>query len=211
MKQHTSFLLLCGLVVVGGWALRDRGIRRDPNADVGALSFGDYTVPFYDAWRHKHEVYPYECWTDEGYDPSLSEVPRDIQLLCCMNYGKSDIENGGFHQFFYNSTGVFAPEMIEWCERAGLNDVADVIREAMAVLTDGAYPRSKRQRMHALERFAYPGNLLARDPFDRINTRFFALLSHNGSRYDDAANTWLVETCGIAHLEDPPVKRKQEE
>ena len=70
--------------------------------------------PFYSRWIAINDADPFHCWTDNGYNPSLSDCPRDIQILDATDYGKSDIDNGGFHQFFSNSTGVFAPEMIEW-------------------------------------------------------------------------------------------------
>lgn len=121
-----------------------------------------------------------------------------------MGYGKSDIDNGGFHQFFHNSTGVFAPEMVQWCLRSGLGDVADVIRQAMSTLTAGEYPRSREGRLLALSRFPVLGNREQWDPFYRLDEEFYALLSNNGSRYDDAANTWLRKTCDITQLDDPP-------
>ncbi|QDV87336.1 DMP19 family protein [Planctomycetes bacterium TBK1r] len=171
-----------------------------------------YKPPFFEEWQRKHDVYPFECWTDDGYDPSRSNVARDLQLLAGMDCGKSDIDNGGFHQFFYNGTGVLAPEMVEWCERSGLDDVADVIRQAMSTLTDGDYPRSREDRLTALARFTVGGDrkhcdLFYQehcDPFDQLDEKFFALLSNNGTRYHDAANRWLCETCGITELADPP-------
>jgi len=168
------------------------------------MPFADYKPPFHDEWRREHDVYPFDCWTDDGYDPSLSDVPRDIQLLSGMDYGKSDIDNGGFHQFFHNGTGVFAPEMVEWCERSGLDDVAEVIRNAMSTLTDGEYPRSREGRHRALARFPMQGHREQWDPFYQLDEKFYASLSNNASRYDDTANKWLRETCGITQLDDPP-------
>jgi hypothetical protein len=168
------------------------------------MQFDDYKPPFHEEWSRKHDVYPFNCWTDDGYNPSLSEIPRDIQLLSGMEYGKSDIDNGGFHQFFHNGTGVFAPEMVEWCERSGLHDVADVIRLAMKTLTDGDYPRSQEGRIRLLAKFPVRGSREQWDPFNKLDEKFYELLSNNGSRYDEAADNWLRETCGITKLEDTP-------
>lgn len=166
---------------------------------------GDPVVPFHDEWRRIHNVYPFECWSDEGYNPDLSDVPRDIQIFAAMDYGTSDINNGGFHQFFHNSTGMFAPEMVEWCNRAGLEDVAEVIRDAMDKLVDGEYPRSRAKRVQTLRRLLPAKTRVGFEgPFDELNNKFYFLLSNNGSRYDDAANRWLRETCGISDLDDPP-------
>lgn len=163
-----------------------------------------YEPPFYEEWQREHEVYPYHCWTDDGYDPSRSDIPRDLQLLAGMDYGKSDIDNGGFHQFFHNGTGVFAPEMVEWCDRSGLQDVAAVIRLAMKTLSEDAYPRSQDGRQRLLAKFPVPGSREQESPFYKLDEKFYELLSNNGSRYHATANKWLRETCGIITLDDKP-------
>ncbi|MDM4019539.1 DMP19 family protein [Roseiconus lacunae] len=206
MTQRQLIVLIIAVVSVAAWMLqqRDSESPSNPSLEFDRMTIGDYKPPFHDEWRRKHDVYPFDCWTDNGYDPSFSDIPRDIQLLSGMDYGKSDIDNGGFHQFFHNSTGVFAPEMVEWCERSGLDDVADVIRQAMSTLTDGDYPRSREGRHTALARFPVDGDREQWAPFYRLDEKFYALLSNNGSRYDDAADKWLRETCGITQLADPP-------
>jgi hypothetical protein len=206
VTQRQLILCVIAVVFVSAWLLqrRDSDFQLSWHPDSDRMSFGDYKPPFHDEWRREHDVYPFDCWTDDGYDPSLSELPRDIQLLSGMDYGKSDIDNGGFHQFFQNGTGVFAPEMVEWCERSGLDDVADVIRQAMSTLTDGDYPRSREGRHSALARFPVGRDRERWDPFYKLDEKFYALLSNNGSRYDDAADKWLRETCGITEVSDSP-------
>lgn len=161
---------------------------------------------FYRQWLLKYRVAPFECWTDEGYEPSRSDVPRDIQLLCATDYGFEDIINGGFDQFFHNETGAFAPEMVEWCQRAGLVDVADVIREAMQTVSKGEYPRSRAGRHRELDRFPVKGPRKQWDPFQQMDARFEQLLPFSKSRFQDAADRWLRETCGISDLNVPPTK-----
>ncbi len=48
--------------------------------------------------------------------------------------------------------------MVEWCERCGLNDVADVIRLAMKKLSGDAYPRSQEGRQRLLANFLFEEN-----------------------------------------------------
>ena len=192
-----AWVILGLLAVLAISSLYNYSKRNQVDAGTGM----GYRPPFYERWMRKHEAYPYECWSDSGYDPTQSEFSRDVQLLAAMDYGKSDIDNGGFHQFFYNSTGVFAPEMVEWCERAGLDDVAALIRKAMATLTDGEYPRSREGRARALARFPALGAREQWDPFYQLDDEFYGLLSNNGSRYEEAANAWLRETCGVTSLD----------
>jgi hypothetical protein len=156
--------------------------------------------PFYSRWCAINDVDPFHCWTEDGYDPSLSDCPRDIQLLAATDYGKSDIDNGGFHQFFSNGTGVFAPEMIEWFERAGLAESASVMKEATAVFGQ-RFPRSQAVRREFLASFK--GDKRADwDPFYRMDDRFYASLPYDKKVFDAAADRWLREVCGMKSLHD---------
>lgn len=102
-------------------------------------------VPFYDRWIRLHKPWAIECWTEDGYDSSLSGLHPDIQLLSSICYGKSEIYNGGLNKLFANGTGVMAPEMRQWCQEAGLQATADVLGEAIAVF-GSEFPRSQSVR-----------------------------------------------------------------
>ncbi len=155
---------------------------------------------FHDRWLRINDIDPLNCWTDDGYHPSRSDCPRDIQLLEATSYGKADIDNGGFHQFFSNGTGVVAPEMIEWFERAGLTETASIVKEATAVFGK-VFPRSQKLRRKFLASFH--GETRADwDPFLKLDARFYASLPYNKEVFDAAADRWLREVCGIKNLHD---------
>ena len=156
--------------------------------------------PFYSRWIAINDADPFRCWSDTGYDPSLSDCPRDIQLLDATSYGKADIDNGGFHQFFSNGTGVFAPEMIEWFERAGLAETASIMKKATAVFGN-PFPRSQAVRRRFLASF--DGATRADwDPFFQLDDRFYSSLPYDKKVFDAAADRWLREVCGIKNLHD---------
>lgn len=161
--------------------------------------------PFYEfnhCWMLINDVFAGECWGDSGYDPTKLDLPRDIQLLWATSYGKDDIDNGGFHQFFSNSTGVFAPEMVEWFERSGLQESAAAVRDAMAAFGDD-FPRSREVRNAFLESIdgdqAWGDEF---DPFHDMDERFYNSLPYQDGVFDTAADRWLREVCGIKSLHD---------
>ena len=157
---------------------------------------------FHSRWLNIHEVFPYECWTDEGYDPARSTVPRDLQLLAATSYGIADIENGGFHQFFGNSTGVFAPEMVEFFERSKDPEAAEEIREAMAFFGE-KFPRSQKERQRIIAE--YKGDAQeALDPSSPVegNTADDDT-SDDGWRMTELGDRWLRQVCGIKDLRTP--------
>jgi hypothetical protein len=153
--------------------------------------------PFYSRWMIVHDIYPFDCWTDEGYDSTRSDVPRDIQLLWAASYGKSDIANGGFHQFFTNPTGVFAPEMIEWFTRAALPQTAAVMQKSIARF-GRVFPRSQEARQEFLAGFEGDSREEC-DPFYDLDDQFYASLPSDV--FSSSADLWLRETCGINRLD----------
>ena len=169
---------------------------------------------FHYRWTRIHAVeFPFDSWEEDEYYPERSTLPRNVQLLMGMMYGKSEIENGGFHQFFTNSTGRLAPEMLEWCERSNLLDAANVIREAMSFF-GLHFPRSddlRRSRLNwplseGQEELDEKQDRSEWDPFFRLDDRFYKeVFPHKTDPFDHAADQWLRSICGITKLSDPPV------
>lgn len=162
---------------------------------------------FYDYWLRIHKVSPYDdSWTDEGFDPSKSSYPRDVQILAAVLYGIGDIENGGLHQFFGNPAGGFAPEMAEWFERADMPSAAKVFREAMAFFGK-EYPRSQEARRTFRDAHPKNGRGESRedlDPFYELDRRLDAAAPK--SVFDLRADAWLRNVCGVRHLRDNPTR-----
>ena len=87
---------------------------------------------------------------------------------------ESEVNNGGFSQYFLNSSAESAPFIVEALERIGAPKTADICKRAIAVaFPDGLPPAEKirlaaaefpDQVLHALEDldqefFSYPHNL----------------------------------------------------
>jgi hypothetical protein len=162
-------------------------------------------IALFRLWTRVHETWQFDGWTDDGYYASKVDLARDIQLLSATEYGVSDIENGGLHQFFWNGTGVFAPEMIEWFDRAGMPEAAEILRKAVGRFGP-VYPRSQGDRQEFLDGFE--GKSRAEwDPFYELDDPFFVVLRPNEAQpthFEVMADRWLHETCGIKKLGDPP-------
>ena len=162
-------------------------------------------IPFPFRWLGIHAVRSPGGWDETGFDHRRTATPRDIELLSGTAYGVSDIENGGLHQFFGNGTGAMAPEMVEWFERAGLPESAEILKKAMKVFGE-PFPRSQETRIKVLER--YEGQSREKyDPFYELDGPFYDSMSQGGKTFDDYADRWLRKTCGIQslHTELPPV------
>jgi hypothetical protein len=167
-------------------------------AELDALPVRIY--PFHSRWLLINNVYPAEAWDDDGFHPERCRWSRDVQLLWATSYGKADIDNGGFHQFSWNHTGAFAPEMHECLEKMGFNDAASAVKKAMLVF-GRTYPRSQAARQRFLQ--AIPGAQSEEgNPFRSLDEEFYAGFDRSVNSFNERADRWLRERCGITHLSD---------
>ena len=115
-------------------------------------------------------------------------VPRDLGLLFAAHWCQSEVRNGGFLQFFFNDTGVLAPEAAEAFRAIGLVDCAELMERAMAHL-GSEYPRERDKRLEILG-MSLAGDWPAESPFDALDDKFFELLPWQEDRFEIAADNY---------------------
>ena len=111
---------------------------------------------------------------------SFSAADRDAALIYAATFCQSEICNGGFHQFFFNSTGVLAPEAVEAFTRLGMPDTADVVRQACDRL-GSAFPRERPARQ----------GLLREREFRDLDDRFYELLEQENGGFEAASQRFI--------------------
>jgi hypothetical protein len=72
----------------------------------------------------------------------LTSQQRTLAILAAFNF---EFENGGIHQFFYNSEGAIAPDVQQALVEVGLGRQADLIGRGIAMFGK-SYPRDTEQR-----------------------------------------------------------------
>jgi Domain of unknown function (DUF4375) len=70
----------------------------------------------------------------EAFLATFNQVSREAGLLFAANFCQSEVCNGGFRQFFFNSTGVLAPEAVDGFAAIGQVQVGNLLEQAMALL-----------------------------------------------------------------------------
>jgi hypothetical protein len=86
-------------------------------------------------------LYEFACRRLEqagGYRPGqqragLEKLPRGLQLVYLLNALDGEVGNGGFEQFFTNSSGELVPETLAACELIGCRNRAKVLRQAIDI------------------------------------------------------------------------------
>ena len=119
---------------------------------------------FLDPWYEQMNFY-------EGRDAwlaSTERVPVEAVHLYALHWLHLEVFNGGFWQFFFNSTGVIAPEARDGFAAIGMPEVADCVTAAMTRLGD-PFPFDREERMRIV------GEPDARMEFEPEETRFIDL------------------------------------
>jgi hypothetical protein len=61
--------------------------------------------------------------------PALAALPLEQRTLAALSVFNAEFENGGVHQFFYNSSGVIAPEVHTALREVGLERQAAIFKK----------------------------------------------------------------------------------
>ena len=93
-----------------------------------------------------------------------SEVARLIGEL------EAEVNNGGFDQFFFNSAGNEASEILEALDAVGATRTAEIVRRACSRFAGGMPPKGWTDRQEELTERVSPDS----DAFDTEDEEFFA-------------------------------------
>lgn len=109
------------------------------------------------------------------YLKSLVTIPPWCIHLIAVHWTDSELCNGGFHQFFHNSTGMLAPEALGGFQALNLKLFEDVVRRAMLRFGD-PYPRGRADRWERLARLELDGCLHDNSKvFEDLDERYYAV------------------------------------
>lgn len=108
-----------------------------------------------------------------------AKFPKRLVRLFAVYWCVSEVCNGGLHQFFWNPTGVLAPEAVEGFREMGMSDCAELLEQAMQFFGK-SYPRAQSRRDKLLEHeFRKPEK---QDPFEKLTDRLLAMLGPEDRR-----------------------------
>ena len=81
----------------------------------------------------------------EGLDYEVLALPQPWRTLYTIIHLDSEVRNGGFHQFFWNSEGDLNAATLEDLERAGATVFLNLFRRAVATATEFQVVETKRR------------------------------------------------------------------
>jgi Domain of unknown function (DUF4375) len=146
-----------------------------------------------DAYRHaldqvlgKISIYDGE----ETFSEQFLKANLKHRHLFASHWCQSEVRNGGFLQFFWNSTGILAPEAVIAFKAIKMPNAATLIEGAMKFF-GLIYPRDRSKRVEMLDayRTQNPSN---HSPFDAIDSEFLKLLDEESGGFEIVADKYAL-------------------
>ncbi len=147
----------------------------------------------------------------EAFQSTFGSVPPELGFLYAAHFCQSEVCNGGFTQFFRNSTGVLAPEAVRGFLAIGQLKVAGIVEKAISML-GSPYSRDRVARWTILDRLA-PSNSSGEtdsrsSPLEPLEREFYSLLRTEAGGFENAADRYAAER-GLGNA-TPPSKTFEE-
>lgn len=102
-----------------------------------------------------------------GETPDMTAAELVVYRVSCLI---TEVDNGGFHQFFHNSTGEFSLETAEALRRIGAEQTAALVEAGCGLFPQGGPAKDYRQRRIQLEGFTLDQFEILRD----LQNQFYA-------------------------------------
>jgi hypothetical protein len=110
---------------------------------------------------------------EEIFLRGLHDYPDWVSDLLALHWFLSEVLNGGLSQFFLNSTGVLAPEVVIAFNRLGQTEGAAIVQEAINFFGE-TYPRDREKRNEII--ISQARNHAQKEGFDTHEESYFASL-----------------------------------
>ena len=114
------------------------------------------------------DAFPPEVGIDDGTSADLTPGQRALWALWVVD---GEVANGGFEQFFFNSSGSLMDESIDSAERVGADHHAQILRQAAALYPNSEVPEDRDERERLLQSFPKSADRTLRALADRWYAR----------------------------------------
>jgi hypothetical protein len=81
----------------------------------------------------------------------LADASPGQRAIYALTAADGEVNNGGFEQFFFNSSGAFMHEAIDGAELIGAPQHAEILGEAAAIYPEGTVPKDRAERDRILQ------------------------------------------------------------
>lgn len=146
-------------------------------------------IPDFDLSMAAYELIcaPLEGMKMEQAQEAVRSLPRMIRPLYTVLTLQSEVENGGFNQYFWNSAGRLAPEALADLQYLGADQHAALLREAIRIEERERPQMQEFQKEETWDSFAESYQHTALRPLDE---KFYALPKLDAIRAGYIRRNW---------------------
>ena len=130
------------------------------------------------------------------YGDKINRLNSFQKTLIWVENLEREVNNGGFDQFYRNSSGDYAIETVGALERIGANQTAQIVKQANAVFSNGLVPKNRKERWLVLNEIPESD----KKKWELLNDKF----------YRPNKDTGKMETDNTAHLLIEYVKKNKQ-
>ena len=85
------------------------------------------------------------------YCEEIEKLNKSQQTFIVIENLEREINNGGFNQFYFNSSGDFSYETVDSLIQIGAKKTADIVKKANSQFPDNKIPKDRDKRQDILE------------------------------------------------------------
>ncbi len=104
-----------------------------------------------------------------GNPCEFDEMPEAQKVVHCIGMLEMEVNNGGFEQFFYNSSGDTTPEALAALKAIGAKKCLELVQQAIDLFPKGEPPRNQEDRQARQEKLPEKINVA----WDKLDQKFF--------------------------------------
>jgi hypothetical protein len=105
-----------------------------------------------------------------AYGEDISKLNKHQRIFYLNQCLEREVNNGGFNQYYFNSSGDFAEETVDSLKAIGAEKTATILSQANAVFPNGKVPASIDERQKNLEEIEESVN----EQWENIEEKFMA-------------------------------------
>lgn len=126
----------------------------------------------------------------KGVSEALSKASAGQKHLLAVDWCQKEVRNGGFEQFFLNSTGMLWKEALAGFRAIGARDYAVLLETALSLFPDGEAHITKSERAKYLRSVPKKER---EELFDPLETEFYRLLDNPDTDLEKYRATFVRE------------------
>ncbi|WP_405396454.1 DMP19 family protein [Maribacter sp. Asnod2-G09] len=123
------------------------------------------------------------------YGEEMEKLNSSQRVLLIIENLEREINNGGFDQFYWNSSGDYAMETINALKQIGANKTAEIVKKANDKFPNGIVPENRDKRGEILEKISEESS----EYWNNLDTKFYAPNKEIGKMEIDNIPSLLID------------------